>query len=245
LTSEAEQVSCGVHGRASAAFVCAHLAENPLQRWHCDCPSEKNPWPDAWCDKCEDAFQREGAWNERNEEEAGITHICHHCYERLRGESVRRIDQFPPQSWQAFLEECRRELDKKQARLFQDRSIPEHDRYDWDQDRGEIIFSDAKAIAIARIEFVGSISAQSNTWLWSWANFSLSQTVRSRITVVRDFGAERDIAHLTTPKWPATEVDGWDMTAIAAHILRAEGAYRTEMKDGFTYMLLSDVRLAQ
>jgi len=49
---------------------------------------------------------------------------------------------------------------------------------------------------------------------------------------------------LAAPLCPADEHDGWGMTAVAAHLLEADGAYRTPGDNGFTYMLLSNVRHA-
>ena len=98
---------------------------------------------------------------------------------------------------------------------------------------------------IAKVDFIGSVSTKTNTWLWSWANPSLLDTVRSRTTSIREVGDDRDFPHLTVPKWPAEEADGWDMAAVAAHVLDAQGVYRTPDDYGFTFLALSNMRFAQ
>jgi hypothetical protein len=40
-------------------------------------------------------------------------------------------------------------------------------------------------------------------------------------------------------------VDGWEMTSVAAFLLKAKGAYRSPDERGFTFMILTDVRWAQ
>ena len=59
---------------------------------------------------------------------------------------------------------------------------------------------------------------------------------------MRKFGETERLANLTVPLWPADEVDGWEMTAVAAKVVGAQGAYRTPKDNGFTFMLLMDVR---
>ena len=60
---------------------------------------------------------------------------------------------------------------------------------------------------------------------------------------MRTFGETERFANLTVPKWPANEANGWEMTAVAAKVLDAPGAYRTPNDTGFFFMLLNDVRL--
>lgn len=246
MNDDSNEVSCSVHGKASVTFVCSHLAANPLQRWHCDYPTEDSPWPDAWCDQCNEAYLRDGEWTEENSGCLDLKILCHQCYEGAKGASVDRLDGAALEAWRAFVGLCHRELHDKQDALKERFSLGAHKRWDWDQDRGELVFSnDGVPAVIAKIEFVGSTSTQSDTWLWSWANPSVVESVRSRILAVRDFGEGRDFPRLTVPKWPAEEVDGWEMAAIAAHVLDGQGVYRTPDDAGLTFMVLTEVRFAQ
>jgi hypothetical protein len=105
--------------------------------------------------------------------------------------------------------------------------------------------NDGVPAVIARVEFAGSISSKSRTWLWSWANPSVLESVKTRIAAVYEFGEQKDFPHLTVPKWPDQEADGWDMAAVSAHILGACGVYRTPDDTGFTFLLLTEVASAQ
>jgi hypothetical protein len=240
------EVNCEEHGKADVTFVCAHLIADPVQRWHCARASTDNPWPDAWCDQCNEAYLREGEWNENNETCVDIEILCHHCYEQLLGKSVARLAGADLSAWHTFVKECHEELQIKQDTLRREYGLSRHKRWDWYQDRGELIFSnDGVPALVAKIEFVGSVSTASNTWLWSWADSSVSDTVRSRIAAVWDFGEERDFPHLMVPKWAAEEADGWDMAAVAAHVLDAAGIYRTPGDNGFTFILLMQMNFAQ
>jgi hypothetical protein len=81
-------VSCDTHGEGQETYVCEHLLANPKQEWFSDVPSGEKPWPDAWCAGCDEVFQEEGEWNERNEGRIKIELLCHHCYESLRKQDL-------------------------------------------------------------------------------------------------------------------------------------------------------------
>jgi hypothetical protein len=119
-------------------------------------------------------------------------------------------------------------------------------RWDWDQGDGRIVFSDGAAPkVVADIQFVGSISLETDTWLWAWANPHLEPEIWRDVLEVRRFGEVHSIEQLTTSKWSADEVDGWEMTSVSAYILQAKGVYRTPRAGGgFTYMIFTSIRWA-
>jgi len=100
------------------------------------------------------------------------------------------------------------------------------------------------AKVVADIQFVGSISTESDTWLWAWANDSVDPKLSAALSVVREFGEKSGFEHLTSKKWHAHGVDGWEMVSIAAFLLNARGAYRTPKGNGFTFMVMTNVRWA-
>ena len=245
MSDDDDSIDCGSHGKATATYVCGHLAADPVQRWHGDQPTAARPWPDAWCDRCTGASLREGEWNDASSADLDIQLLCHHCYETAKGHSVGRLRGASLASWNDLLETCTCELRAKQDALAQRFDLWRHERWDWDQDRAEIVFSnDGAPAVVATISFVGSLSTRAGTWLWSWANDSLAAEVVGKMAQVQDYGEALDRPHLAVPLWPADERDGWAMTAVAAHLLDADGAYRTPSDSGFLYMLLSDVRHA-
>lgn len=243
MTKSEPNIDCPSHGEAYTTYICGHLASDPEQRWFCDYPSQNNPWPDAWCARCDQAFQKYGEWNDQNSDVLDAKLACHFCYEEQKGASVAPLMEPRRKSWKKFLQICVSELNEKQEVLNQQFGLAQHERWNWDQETGEIVFSNAGVPAvIAPFQFVGSVSTVSDTWLWSWANFHFEPHTTKELLQVREYGEAKDFANLTVPKWPAEEVDGWEMTAVAARMLGARGAYRTPGENGFTFMLLTDVR---
>lgn len=78
------RLKCGEHEEGFATYICDHLVADPAQAWFSDTPSDQNPWPDAWCERCDDIFQEQGEWNEKNEGRLKIKLVCHRCYETMR-----------------------------------------------------------------------------------------------------------------------------------------------------------------
>jgi hypothetical protein len=136
-------------------------------------------------------------------------------------------------------------LTDRQNALKREFNLGQWPRYDWSQDTRQLVFSeDGVPRVIADVQFVGSISTRSQTWLWAWANESVDAALSAPMTRVRDFGASLGIDQLTTAQWEASETDGWEMTSIAAFFLQSCGAYRSPGDDGFTYMVMSAIRWA-
>ena len=118
-----------------------------------------------------------------------------------------------------------------------------YERWDWDQETGEFVFSE-KGVPklVADFQVVGSISTISNTWLWSWANPSILENVKKDIHKVREFGEQNGLVELIEEKWPADELDGWAMTNVTARLLKAKGAYRCPGDNGATFIIFTTVR---
>jgi hypothetical protein len=117
------------------------------------------------------------------------------------------------------------------------------ERYDYDLYSNRFWWSDAGVPKVeARIVIVGSVSTESNTWLWSWANPHFDDVRTPEIELVRAYGVRHGIHQLTEPKWPADERDGWEMTSIAARLLESSAAYRSPSAVGAFFLLLSDLK---
>jgi hypothetical protein len=141
-----------------------------------------------------------------------------------------------------FVAECYRYLNAAQDRAKEEFRLGSYQRFDWDQEKGTLVFSDAGiAKVVAALQFVGSISKRSGTWLWSWANATVLPNIKDRIEDVRAFGERRSLTELTTAKWNATEEDGWAMTAVTSKLLQAKGAYRSPDQNGFSFFVFTDI----
>jgi hypothetical protein len=78
-----DTVQCEVHGESPKAYVCIHLKdETSGLGFNREDPSEKNPFPDAWCDACEVVRAEHGGWDNVPEGLCKLALLCSECYER-------------------------------------------------------------------------------------------------------------------------------------------------------------------
>ena len=244
MTPADKGVACASHGQGYATFVCQHLAKRLAQLWFSDYPAKNDPWPDASCASCDRRYLRRGQWTKGIASQLRV--LCHHCYEDARSLASRYLGAGSRKAWRRCVSEACAALHERQERLKKDFALGAHQRWDWDQRTGRIVFSNDGIPAVdARVRFIGTLSQSSGTWLWAWANFNLERKVRDASRRIRSFGEEHGFPMLTTAKWRADEVDGWEMAAIGAEVLRADGVYRTPGENGFTYMALAGVRAAR
>ena len=159
---------------------------------------------------------------------------------------IKSDNRMTEDQFNQLLDESSAYLNEKIEWCKSEYNIGTYERYDWNQETGELIWSDAGIPKIvAKIQFVGSVSKKSNTWLWSWANPTILDDVKKDILSVKAFGEKHQIERLTTAKWLAEEVDGWEMTSIAAKLCGAKGAYRSPDGDGFTFLIITDISWAK
>lgn len=116
-------------------------------------------------------------------------------------------------------------------------------RWNYDLERGTLTFSweDVPKV-IATIQVVGTTSISGGTWLWGWANAHLPVAVTKAIEKVRELGKAEGLTELTRAKSKDDKFLGWEMTAIAAKVLGAKGAYRCPGENGFIYVVYAALR---
>jgi hypothetical protein len=150
-----------------------------------------------------------------------------------------------PSAFEELLQAAGAYLSDCQLNLERGYGLGKWPRYDWSQETRQLVFSDrGTPKLIADIQFVGSVSTTTDTWLWAWANDTIDPQLCDALVNIRQYGEAHGFPHLTTAKWHAHEADGWEMTSIAAFLLRAKGAYRIPLENGFTFMVMTAVAWA-
>jgi hypothetical protein len=95
---------------------------------------------------------------------------------------------------------------------------------------------------LADIEFIGSYSALTRTWLWAQANFDWRENLGNRVTGVQAFGNMHALPRLTIRKWRCSEEGAWKMAAVAAAVLEARGVYRAPSRNGPVFLAIMDMQ---
>lgn len=137
-------------------------------------------------------------------------------------------------------------LTEQQEICQEEYGLGSYERWWYDQETGFLDFLNGDTLKV-RIKYqeVGSVSKTSNTWLWAWDNPHLTDKIKQDSYLVKDFGEERGFLRLTKRKWEADEIDGWEMTAIAAYFLKAKGAYRVESENVYAFYIFKEIELIE
>lgn len=121
----------------------------------------------------------------------------------------------------------------------------EEERWDLSQDDGELVLTFPEVIACAPAQIIGTFDSRAGTWMWAWANAHINEMMKRDSLRVRRYGEEHGIERLTIPKWSAVETDCWRMTALAARLCDANGAYRGPADSTCVFVTFGQVSLKQ
>lgn len=133
-----------------------------------------------------------------------------------------------------FLHPLVHELMEKNKRF--EEAYGNHARWDWDNEAVTLTFSDP-VLPTVTIDVAVVGSTERDSWEWSWANSNLSSAMKDEMEKVRVFGEQNEYTDLTKKFLEADEYTGWEMTAVAAHVLDAPGAYRFPTDLGHYYLV--------
>ena len=109
------------------------------------------------------------------------------------------------------------------------------DRWDWDGEN--ILTFSNEGVAKLRIEVSVVGTSEGNSWEWSWANPNFGPHSKRDIEKIKEFGQANGYDKLTSRFLASDEYTGWEMTAIAVHVLNAPGSYRFPTETGFCYLV--------
>ncbi len=251
MSDATKPVHCNKHGETPATFVCRHVLSGVACGFHHSSDDPDDRWPDAWCDRCEAAFERDGAWNDANDPDISL--MCTGCYELARerneylpppleaGQLAVSTDEFAALAYEA----CERCTVRQDAARDAWEKFASGKRWHFDAETDTIRFFDSPTgeTVVADVTITGSFSKKSDTWLWAWANQNYAESARAAMNPVRVFGEVRGIEQFQNGHWSAEEVDAWEVTQIAADLLGASAIYCAPMEHMLVFMLLDNFQL--
>jgi hypothetical protein len=119
------------------------------------------------------------------------------------------------------------------------------ERWDFSQDNGELVFTFTDMVVRTPAQIIGSFDSQEGSWMWAWANSSLTDSLKQDSVRVREYGEQHHIRRLTTGTWAAEEADGWRMAALANRLCESNGVYRGPAGTAFVFFTFGQVQLTK
>ncbi len=150
-----------------------------------------------------------------------------------------------PQDYLELLEASVAELQLKTEAHRGGWGLGEFDRWDMDMGQGDLVFSNRDGFtATCPAQVIGSLDGVGGTWMWAWANPSIPSPLKADSLKVKEYGEAHGIDQLTTPDFPADEMDAWRLTALAVKLCESQGAYRGPAGSTAVFMTFSQVMLS-
>ncbi|HEX4001728.1 MAG TPA: hypothetical protein VHX36_03715 [Candidatus Acidoferrales bacterium] len=141
-----------------------------------------------------------------------------------------------------FVQAAVRQLTKLNKTCEQEFKVSTWPRWRCDLDHGTLTFLRDNAPKVrASIQAIGGVPSGSKSWVWAWANASLPKQVTEVAGKVRAFGEREKLAQLLEESIPADDYLGWEMTALAAKLTGATGAYRCKSALGLLYVTYTSI----
>src|SRR5262245_22013368 len=102
--------------------------------------------------------------------------------EYTRNRMNQAVEEWNDSQYDDFVKASYDYLRDAQSAAKGDFDLGSYERFDWNQESGRLEFSDGPLVkVVAKIQFVGSISTVTDTWLWSWANDSVLEPLKAEM----------------------------------------------------------------
>jgi len=139
----------------------------------------------------------------------------------------------------AFVHSQQKRLSEKNHHFLHNHGAYSH--WIWNPDDATLTFRESGRPTLSiDVTLVGTTVEDS--WEWSWGNPNVSEQLRMGMDQVRKFGLEHGYEKLSTPFLTCDADTGQEMTAVAAHILSAQGSYRFSTGESCCYLIYRSVR---
>lgn len=136
-----------------------------------------------------------------------------------------------PADFYAYIDACVALLEQKQAALLAQFNMGKKARWWFDPASSLLSLYDDPKVKIdisAQVVVLGSYAADESTWLWGFANATLSEQQRAACTPVQELAERFGVEDFTLAE--AFEIDpgmAWELAAMACDKLNLLGVYRT------------------
>lgn len=125
-----------------------------------------------------------------------------------------------------YLDYCYEQLENKQASFMNHYGISNFEEYWYDQDKSLLQFKNNGIVQLSfDVIFVGSWSGLSNTWMWCWANTSMSDEVRVRSSKIRESAAVTGQKMFSEEVFESDEYLAHELAAFAVEHFNSMGIY--------------------
>jgi hypothetical protein len=127
-----------------------------------------------------------------------------------------------------------------------DWGMPEAESFSVDQETGRIVFyfRDGKTVS-APVQIVGTFSQQAGSFMWAAENPSMDESLTRASRSAREWAEANGLAEWSNSSFPSSEAEAWEITAVAARLDGAFGAFRAPTDGPIVFLVFGDVEAAR
>jgi len=146
--------------------------------------------------------------------------------------SDEQIDQYVEDSY-ALIEAA-------QAKLEEEYGLGHFERWDLDQEKAELVFSNASGPEIVcKVFALGTYGG--GFWKWAWANDSLLKSFSEKSTQLQKLGAVTGLDVFEQEAFEADEDMPWEISGMALKEIGGLGVYRCPAKSSGLFVVIEDI----
>ena len=93
----------------------------------------------------------------------------------------------------------------------------------------------------ARVQVAGTLNTVTGAWQWAWDNSSIDRALTVAASKTREFGLEKRMERLTTPRFAATLIEAWGYCAVTCALAGAQGAFTESSGPGLIFFIFDEV----
>ncbi|MDC7231641.1 MAG: hypothetical protein PQJ58_00290 [Spirochaetales bacterium] len=144
----------------------------------------------------------------------------------------------------SWTETCLDELEIKLKNLKDKFGLGSLDGYHLDTDKGLLIFEkDGKPACSFKALAIGTLVPDQQNWLWGWANRSLPEEMRNASGELKGLREETGFNIFEIESFKADTALAQELSALAVHVLGADGLYRVIGDQTVLYLALSEGKI--
>ena len=130
--------------------------------------------------------------------------------------------------FEEFMARCVADAQRKNDALDAEHGLHSFARWDDDGDRQTLLFTNPGEVDAleAKVTSIGSYSLKTHTWMWAWANESLTDAAREKASLLKRLFDRTGMRVFTDPHVDCDEYLAWELAAAAVDELGSLGCYR-------------------
>ncbi len=107
---------------------------------------------------------------------------------------------------------------------------------------GTISFTSPSRVLTGPVQFIGSYSPATSTWLWGWANTGLPEHVTTSVSAAAAHGDANGITALTAPKLGGVDESlATELAVVAIHLAGAGTLYRAAAGENVVFLAFGEL----